>query len=105
MGQKERVLEVLQKAKGEWVSGQYFLHTMMLSQYHARIWELQKMGYPIEASSFTDEYGFKSYRLPLEGQIGTVFAEDAFKFENRGLKPLSAGLPTNSAQSVEQSMF
>lgn len=105
MGQRERILEVLQKAKGEWVSGQYFLHTMMLSQYHARIWELQKMGYPIKASSFTDQYGFKSYRLPIEGQTGTVFAEDAFRFVDRGLKPISGDLPTSNAQSVEQHLF
>jgi len=61
--QESRVLEVLTNAKGDYVSGQYFLHTMLLSQYHARIWALQKKGYPIEASDFTDSFGFKSYRL------------------------------------------
>ena len=61
--QCQRILEVLQNANGEFVSGQYFLHTMMLSQYHARIWDLQKQGYNIVASDSTDNYGFKFYKL------------------------------------------
>lgn len=61
--QCQRVLEVLQKADGGWVNGQKFLREMMLSQYHARIKELQEDGYEIEGSPFTDEFGFKSYRL------------------------------------------
>lgn len=68
--QCERVLKVLEDAEGGWVNGRHFLHTMMLSQYHARIHELQKKGYQIEASEFKDEYGFVSYRLiPKEGQV------------------------------------
>lgn len=70
MTQAERILEVLKFEKGEWVNGQYFLRTMMLSQYHARIKELQmnkKNRYQyegvIEASPFFDRFGFKSYRL------------------------------------------
>lgn len=70
--QKQRILEALQKADGGWVSGRYFLQTMLLSQYHARIWDLQNEGIKIEASSFTDEYGFKSYRLLPEGQLKLV---------------------------------
>jgi len=61
--QKERVLKALEDAKGEWVNGQFFLRTLFLSQYHTRIHELQKKGHKIEASPFTDEFGFKSYRL------------------------------------------
>lgn len=61
--QCERALKALEDAQGGWVSGQYFLHTLRLSQYHARIWELQEQGHNIEASDFKDEYGFKSYRL------------------------------------------
>jgi hypothetical protein len=67
--QEFRVLEVLQKANGEWVNGNYFRLTMMLSQYHRAIHNLQnkrdKYSYVgnIEASPFTDEHGFKSYRL------------------------------------------
>lgn len=64
--QKQRILDVLEKNRGEWVSGQYFLHTMYLSQYHARIFDLQSEGHKIEASDFTDEFGFKSYRLPAK---------------------------------------
>lgn len=68
MTQADKVLQALQDARGEWVSGTYFLRTLYLSQYHARIFELQERGHKIEASDFTDEHGFKSYRLPLEDQ-------------------------------------
>lgn len=72
LSQEERILEELKKANGDWVNGQYFLRTMFLSQYHRAIWNLQnrkaRYGYEgtIEASSFTDDYGFKSYRLIIE---------------------------------------
>lgn len=61
--QEERVLKVLLDANGEWVNGQYFLRTMFLSQYHCRIFNLQKKGHKIEPSDFRDEHGFKSYRI------------------------------------------
>lgn len=61
--QSEKILMVLQAAKGEWVSGRHFLHNMYLSQYHARIFDLERKGYKIQHSDFTDEYGFRSYRL------------------------------------------
>lgn len=61
--QEQRILEVLEKNIGKWVSGEYFLHQMYLSQYHARIWGLQKKGHRIEASDFVSEHGFKSYKL------------------------------------------
>lgn len=62
--QCDKVLKVLLDRRGQWISGRYFLQNMLLSQYHARVWELQKKGYKIEASDVTDEYGFKSYRIP-----------------------------------------
>ena len=58
-----RVLEALEEANGEWVSGRYFIQNMMLSQFHTRIYELQEQGHNIEASDFRDEFSFKSYRL------------------------------------------
>ena len=61
--QCQKVLEALEKEIGQWVSGRYFLHTLYLSQFHARIFELQEQGYNIESSKEVDEYGFKSYRL------------------------------------------
>lgn len=64
--QCEKVLKVLWDANGDWVNGRYFLRELYLSQYHARIYELQERGYKIEASDFTDEHGFKSYRLLKE---------------------------------------
>jgi len=71
--QREKVLEVLENANGKWVSGRYFLQTLMLSQYHARIWELQREGYLIEASSKKDEFGFKSYRIKKEPVQTRIF--------------------------------
>jgi len=70
--QKEKILTALQEANGAWVNGQHFLRNLFLSQYHARIWELQQKGYIIEASSFKDEFGFVSYRLmgePKQGEL------------------------------------
>lgn len=63
MKQSAKILKKLEDANGQWVSGRIFLHEMYLSQYHARIWELQKRGYKIEASSFVCKYGFRSYRM------------------------------------------
>ena len=65
MTQEEKVLDRLMGARGEWVNGRVFLHEMYISQYHARIFGLQRKGHRIEASDFTDEHGFKSYRIPL----------------------------------------
>ena len=61
--QEARVLAVLKEANGEYVNGRYFLQTMLLSQYHSRLWSLQKKGYKIEASEERDEFGFLSYKL------------------------------------------
>jgi hypothetical protein len=61
--QEEKVLDVLIAANCEWVNGRRFLRELYLSQYHARIFGLQKKGHVIEASPFKDEFGFKSYRL------------------------------------------
>lgn len=61
--QCDKVLEVLRSANGNWVSGRFFLREMYLSQYHARIWELQDKGHRIEPSEEKDEFGFVRYRL------------------------------------------
>jgi len=61
--QCDKILKVLEDNTGEWVNGRYFVQTMMISQYHARIFELQDKGYNIESSEFKDDFGFKSYRL------------------------------------------
>ena len=63
--QADRILDYLEAHRGEWVSGSYFLRNMYLSQYHARIFDLERQGIKIEHSDFKDEYGFVSYRLPL----------------------------------------
>lgn len=62
--QAYRVLETLLEARGNWVNGQYFLRTLFLSQYHARIHDLEnRFGWSIEHSEDTDEFGFRSYRV------------------------------------------
>ncbi len=61
-----KVLRALREAEGGWINGRKFLHELYLSQYHARIFELQRDGYKIEASDFKDEWGFVSYRLVEE---------------------------------------
>jgi hypothetical protein len=70
MTQELRVLKVLQDARGAWINGgEVFRREMMLSQYHRAIHNLQnkrdRYHYEgtIEASDFTDEHRFKSYRL------------------------------------------
>lgn len=72
--QERRVLKALTDADGGWVSGQYFLREMYLSQYHRAIFNLEKRdGIEIEHSPFTDEHGFKSYRITRpRGQMQLV---------------------------------
>lgn len=64
--QADKILKALQEKNGEWINGRYFNDTLHITQFHARIFELQKRGHIIEASAFTDQYGFKSYRLMSE---------------------------------------
>lgn len=60
--QEERVLKML-KNWGGWVSGMDFLHIEKpITQYHARIWGLQKKGYKIEGR-FIAGKNYKEYRL------------------------------------------
>lgn len=72
--QAGRILEVLRGAKGEWVNGRVFIQDMMISQAHARIFELERRGHRIEASPFKDEFGFRSYRLVEEAEAGPCCA-------------------------------
>lgn len=64
--QEQRILKILEDAKGEWVNGRYFIQTMMISQAHARVHSLEKKRINIEHSDFVDEFGFRSYRIPVE---------------------------------------
>lgn len=66
MTQTEKILEVLNKSRGQWINGRHFLREMYISQYHARIKELEEQGIRIEHSDFKDEFGFVSYRIPAE---------------------------------------
>lgn len=76
--QENKVLQALQQANGAWVNGQFFLRTLFLSQYHRPIWNLQnrrdfyKYEGVIEASPFTDDHGFKSYRLSQNNQTSLI---------------------------------
>lgn len=58
---------MLRGANGEWVCGQQFNDPpVRISQFHTRIFELQKQGFIIESSTFKNEFGFKSYKLISE---------------------------------------
>lgn len=72
--QEIKVLKILESAaegtiespfiKDGWVNKQYFVRVLYLTQAGRAIWNLEnKMGYVIEHSDFTDDFGFKSYRL------------------------------------------
>ncbi len=65
--QEARILEALKQAaenNNGWVNGQYFLRSMMISQYHRAIHNLENRYHvSIEHSTFKDEFGFLSYRL------------------------------------------
>lgn len=69
--QEGKVLKVLMDNEGQWVNGQHFCRTMMITQYHRAIHNLENnskwinkyLGYKIEHSDFVDEFGFKSFRI------------------------------------------
>ena len=64
--QRERVLERLRD--GGWIDGMEFLRTYPpITQFHARIWELQQLGYAIEGE-FIEGKNWKQYRLIAEPQ-------------------------------------
>ncbi len=69
--QEGKVLEVLKKNEGQWVNKQYFVRDLYLTQAGRAIhnlenkpqWKSKYLGYEIQHSPFTDEFGFKSYRI------------------------------------------
>lgn len=73
--QEARLLNVLLNAKGDWVLKSYFERTMMLSQAGRVIWDLENRFHwkgKIEHSKFTDEFGFKSFRILQDKQQLTL---------------------------------
>jgi Helix-turn-helix domain len=65
--QARRVLDILLEAKGDWIKKSYLVRTCGFTQAGARIYELENdFGWNIEHSPFTDEYGFRSYRIVQE---------------------------------------
>ena len=68
----DRILAALRTARLQgdgWINSQFFLREMLLSQYHARIFDLERRGIVIEHSAKKDDFGFRSYRL-AEGPKG-----------------------------------
>lgn len=64
--QPDKVLKALLKAEGGWVSKEYLVRGLGLTQAGARIFELENQyHWKIEHSPFTDEFGFRSYRIVL----------------------------------------
>ena len=69
--QEGKVLNVLKQNEGQWVNKQYFIRDLYLTQAGRAIhnlenklkWKVRYLGYQIEHSPFTDEFGFKSFRL------------------------------------------
>ena len=71
--QAARVLKVLLDANGEWVNFQKFVREMYLTQAHYQIHKLEnKYGWDIKHSDFTDEHGFKSYRIVPADQVTRI---------------------------------
>ena len=67
--QEQRVLEILEKASGQWVDGMIFLRLESpITQYHARIWGLQKKGHVIEGR-FKEGKNWKEYKLMLKDTL------------------------------------
>ena len=60
--QCERMLKVFKDAQGGWVDGMFFLSDMRITQYHARIFELQEEGYEIKGQPIPGK-NWKEYRL------------------------------------------
>ena len=61
--QEQRVLDMLIDAEGQWVDGMAFLQLFKpITQYHARIWGLQKRGYKIKGE-FIPGKNWKQYKL------------------------------------------
>lgn len=73
--QKQTVFQILKNADGEWVDGMTFLSlTKPITQYHTRIWELQKDGHNIEGR-FIKNRNWKEYRLrtePVQDQMFNI---------------------------------
>lgn len=61
--QEDRILTILKDAKGGYVDGMSFLRLKSpITQYHARIWGLQKKGFEIEGR-YIQGKNWKEYRL------------------------------------------
>jgi hypothetical protein len=62
--QERRVLDRLLEANGGWIKKQVFVREMFLTKAGRAIHTLEnRYGWHIEHSPFTDEFGFKSYRI------------------------------------------
>lgn len=73
--QEQIVLELLENAKGAWFDGMNFLRLAKpITQYHARIWELERRGYKIEGR-FKEGKNWKEYRLIVEPKLETPKAD------------------------------
>jgi len=83
--QEVRILKILQEARGNWVDGMTFLRlNPPITQYHARIWGLQKKGYIIEGRFISDK-NWKEYRLlkPLEVKpLKSIVFQQTKMFQN-----------------------
>jgi hypothetical protein len=89
LNQKQRVLQKLKDAKGEWVSGMAFLKPPAITQFHARIFELQREGYEIKGEYIHPDHNWKYYKLisepkpisPFKKKPEPKFIEKTLKLE------------------------
>ena len=70
--QRQRILNELIEADGDWVSTNYFKTVMHLYECNARLSELKNRGHNIESSKFRDEFGFVSHRLIIAPKQETL---------------------------------
>jgi len=69
--QCERMLKVFRDAQGGWIDGMYFESEMRITQYHARMSELEKKGHKF-GNRFVPGKNWKEYRLITNATQGTL---------------------------------
>lgn len=73
--QVRRVLDILLNADGAWISKNTLVRRYGFTQAGARIFELENdHHWPIQHSDFTDDHGFKSFRLITKVQTLSLIA-------------------------------
>ena len=84
--QEYKVLMKLLEANGAWINKQYFVRDMYLTQAGRAIYNLEnEYHWPIEHSTFTDAFKFKSYRILQEVRQTPLFEVPVHKLSTLDL--------------------